>query len=214
LAPCRHERGVLDGIARRGVAMLFRPLPRRADRAKTDISRPRHWPSRSLGRPASREVAERGEAVRSPESQRGGAVIEELTARLLSPQSCRRITIRRVANASLSRRCPGAPRSIRYDVTVERDGSAEGVRLHVGAAAASTPTSSTQLDDGGRDPRRLNEVRQPSNVTREQWPCVVFVRPYGPCRGPLSPGFDGADPPAHLGSMPLASRWSRWPARE
>ena len=88
---------------------------------------------------ASLEIAERGEQVRS---QFRGAVVEELTARLLA---------RRVGAPAVRRErrvlFDGVPAEIHpYDVTVERDGAAEAWDCKWGARGIG-PDVLYQLDD-------------------------------------------------------------------
>jgi hypothetical protein len=87
----------------------------------------------------SLEVAERGEAARS---QFRGAIVEELTARLLT---------RRVGSAAVRRErrilFDGVPAEVHpYDVTVERDGDAEAYDCKWGARGIGADVLH-QLDD-------------------------------------------------------------------
>jgi hypothetical protein len=90
---------------------------------------------------AALEIADRGDAIRS---QLRGAIVEELTARLLA---------RRVGGEAVRRErrilFDGVPAEIHpYDVTVERDGAAEAYDCKWGARGIGDDVLH-QLDDAG-----------------------------------------------------------------
>ena len=103
---------------------------------------------------ASLAVAERGEQVRS---QVRGAIVEELTARLLA---------RRVGPAAVRRErrilFDGVRAEIHpYDVTVERDDAAEAYDCKWGARGINADVLH-QLDDAREPCRRRGRARSPS----------------------------------------------------
>ena len=149
---------------------------------------------------ASLAVADRGEQVRS---QVRGALVEEVTAQLLA---------RRIGAAAVHRErrilFDGVPAEIHpYDVTVERDGAAEALRLQVGRARDQRrrpPPARRRADarrgrgrDAARRARRLRRAavvrgpaRAPDRTTRRDRgrDARVARRAGGPRRDPIVTG--------------------------